>query len=129
MSRVSGEQIRVSDTPLRPPRPGPRPVLRHRDVPRRDRAARVGATASTFFVKKGEQTDLLTPNGVREMGGRPSPAAAARGDMRPPEAVSRVSGEQIRVSDTPSVHRVQVLDPSCGTGPPRRGGTRALLKP
>jgi predicted helicase len=36
----------------------------------------------TFFVKKGKQTDLLTPDGVRAS-----------------EAVSRVSGEQIRVSN------------------------------
>ena len=54
-----------------------------------------------------EQTDLPTPDGVREMGGRPSPAAAARGDTRPPGTVSRVSGEQIRV---PSPAALAVLD-------------------
>ena len=48
-----------------------------------------------------KHTDLLTPNGVREMGGPRFVAATDETKPVPPEDVSRVSGEQIRVLLSP----------------------------
>ena len=60
-----------------------------------------------------KQTDLLAPDGVREMGGRPSPAAAAaRGEIRVLNKKERAA--LLALQD--EMASLTFLDPACGSG-------------